>query len=73
MAERRKRKLIGQKCPTTKVIFLTQQTDSDVKQGAMEAGTIASSVKSHVFTDLSSHHGGSASCFRSTSFLSPKP
>lgn len=52
MAERRKRKLIRQKCPTLKVIFLSQQTDSDVMPAALEAGAIAYIVKSHAFTDL---------------------
>lgn len=45
-------KVIRQKCPTAKIIFLTQQTDSVVKEAAMEAGAVAYIVKSHAFSDL---------------------
>jgi DNA-binding NarL/FixJ family response regulator len=45
-------KLIRQSCPTTKVIFLTQQTDDEVKQAAIEAGCAGYVVKARARKDL---------------------
>jgi len=45
-------KLIRLNCPTTKVIFLTQQTDDEIRHAAVEAGCVAYVVKDRAFKDL---------------------
>jgi len=45
-------KLIRKNCPDADIIFLTQQTDSEVIKAAFEAGGAAYVVKARAVTDL---------------------
>lgn len=45
-------KIIYQRCPKSKVLFLTQETDSDVRDAAMRAGAAGYLLKTNTRNEL---------------------
>jgi len=45
-------RLIRQRCPRTRIVFVTQNTDREIKEAAMEAGASGYIIKVHASRDL---------------------
>jgi DNA-binding NarL/FixJ family response regulator len=45
-------KIIGQRCPKAKIVFVTQDGDDDIRDAAMRAGAVGYLLKTNVARDL---------------------